>query len=169
MADFSNHRRFSLRCLSKGLIPVSVRLKSSIKTPKGRQIIKKAEIALLNERIRTINNSIAMFTIERDTCMNHLKDNLDKETMERCERFIKEKREVRHFKTFERQVSKFERLCHRKTGGCTNNQHVLRPVTVHVSDQEQQEFTSANIHNNRTINEEQNVSRPGLDHPNQNI
>ena len=27
MADFSNHRRFSLRCLSEGLIPVSVRLK----------------------------------------------------------------------------------------------------------------------------------------------
>ena len=101
MADFSNHRRFSLRCLSKGLIPVSVRLESNVKTPKGRQIIKKAEIALLNERIRSINNSITMFTIQRDTCINQLKDNLDKETMERCERFIKEKREVRHFKTFE--------------------------------------------------------------------
>ena len=101
MADFSNHRRFSLRCLSKGLIPVSVRLKSNVKTPKGRQIIKKAEIALLNERIRSINNSIAMFTIQRDTCINQLKDNLNKENMERCERFIKEKREVRHFKTFE--------------------------------------------------------------------
>ena len=49
MANFSNHRRFSLRCLSKGLIPVSVTLKSNIKTPKGRQIIQKAEIALLNE------------------------------------------------------------------------------------------------------------------------
>ena len=101
MVDFSNHRRFSLRCLSKGLIPVSVRLKSSIKTPKGRQIIKKAEIALLNERVRSINNSLVMFTIQRDTCINQLKDNLDKETMERCERFIKEKREIRHLKTFE--------------------------------------------------------------------
>ena len=101
MADFANHRRFSLRCLSKGLIPVSVRLKSNIKTPKGRQIIKKAELALLNERIRNINNSITMFTIVRDTCINHLKDILDKETMKKCERFIKEKREVRHLKTFE--------------------------------------------------------------------
>ena len=92
--EVSNHRRFSLRCLSKDLIPVSVRLKSNVKTLTGRQIIKKAERALLNERIRSINNSIAMFTIQRDTCMNQLKDNLDKETMEKCERFIKEKLDI---------------------------------------------------------------------------
>ena len=161
MADFSNHRRFSLRCLSKGLIPVSVRLKSNIKTPKGRQIIKKAEIALLNERVRSINNSLAMFTIQRDTCINQLKDNLDKETMEKCERFIKEKREIRHLKTIEWQVSKFERLCHRKTGGHINNQHVLRPDTVHV--QEQLDITTSN---NETSIERHNVDRPALDNHN---
>ena len=49
MADFSNHRRFTLRCLSKNLIPVSVRLKSNFKTPKNKQIIREAERALLNE------------------------------------------------------------------------------------------------------------------------
>ena len=101
MVDFSNHRRFSLRCLSKDLIPVSVRLESNVKTPKGRELIKKAERVLLNERIRSINKSITMFTIQRDTCMNQPKDNLDKETMEKCERFIKEKREIRHLRTFE--------------------------------------------------------------------
>ena len=42
MADFKNHRRFSLRCLSKGIIPVSVK-------PKGNYIVKKAERTLLNE------------------------------------------------------------------------------------------------------------------------
>ena len=135
MADFSNHRRFSLRCLSKGLIPVSVRLKSNIKTHKGRQIIKKAELALLNKRVRSINNSITMFTMRRDTCMKQLKDNIDNETMDRCLRFIKEKREKRHLITFERQVKKFNRLYHRITGGHINNQHVLRPDTVHEQDQ----------------------------------
>ena len=49
MADFENHCRFTLRCLSKDVIPVSVRLKSTIKTPKGRYIVRKAERALLNE------------------------------------------------------------------------------------------------------------------------
>ena len=107
MEEFSNHRRFSLRCLSKDLIPVSVRLKSNIKTPKGRQIIKKAERALLNDGIRSINNSIAMFTIQRDTCMNQHKDNLDKETMEECERFIKSKRETRHLKTLDARFLNF--------------------------------------------------------------
>ena len=61
MADFENHRRFTLRCLSKDVIPVSVRLKTTIKTTKGRYIIKKAERALLNERVRNINNSLTMF------------------------------------------------------------------------------------------------------------
>ena len=120
---------------AEDLIPVSVRLKSNVKTPKGRHIIKKAERALLNERIRSINNSIAMFTIQRDTCMKQLKDNLDKGTMEKCERFIKEKREIRHLRTFDWQVSKFERLCHKKTGGCISNQHGERSVgTIHVQE-----------------------------------
>ena len=48
MADFKNHRRFLLRCISKGIIPVSVKLKSNVKTPKGNYIVKKAERALLN-------------------------------------------------------------------------------------------------------------------------
>ena len=57
MVDFENHRRFSLRCLSKDIIPVSVRLKSNIKTPKGKHIVREVERALLNERVRSINNS----------------------------------------------------------------------------------------------------------------
>ena len=52
MVDFENHRRFSLRCLSKDIIPVSVGLKGNIKTPKGRHIVRKVERALLNERVR---------------------------------------------------------------------------------------------------------------------
>ena len=41
MADFSNHRRISLRCLSEYLIPVSVRLKSNVKHPKEDRLSKK--------------------------------------------------------------------------------------------------------------------------------
>ena len=169
MADFSNHRRFSLRCLSKDLIPVSVRLKSNVKTPKGRQIIKKSERALLNERIKSINNSIAMFTIQRDTCMNQLKDNLDKETMEKCERFIKEKREIRHLRTFDWQVSKFERLCHKKTGGCISNQHGVRSVrTIHVQDRSKINQTT-NDNNIETLVEEENDERTKQGNINRNI
>ena len=61
MADFKNHRRFLLRCLSADIIPVNIRLRSNNKSPKGYNIIKRAEKALLNERMRTVNNTITMF------------------------------------------------------------------------------------------------------------
>ena len=70
MVDFKNHRRFSLRCLSADIIPVSIRLRSNIKSPKGFNIIKRAEKALLNERIRMVNNTITMLENEIDTRMN---------------------------------------------------------------------------------------------------
>ena len=40
MADFKNHRRFSLRCLSQGLVPVRIKLKTTVKTPKGTYIVR---------------------------------------------------------------------------------------------------------------------------------
>ena len=39
MVAFQNHRIFSLRCLKEDIIPVRVKLKSNIKTPKARLII----------------------------------------------------------------------------------------------------------------------------------
>ena len=73
MADFQNHRCFTLRCLSEKVTPVSLKLRSQIRTPKGLQIIRKAERSLLNERVKNINNTINMLNIQRDTCMNNLK------------------------------------------------------------------------------------------------
>ena len=72
MVDFQNHRRLSLRCLSEGVILVSIRLKCNIKTPKGYYAIKKAERALLNERIRSINNTLNMLSYQRHTCIDSL-------------------------------------------------------------------------------------------------
>ena len=103
MADFQNHRRFSLRCLGEDVIPVSIRLKSNIRTPKGYYIIKRAERALLNERFRSINNTINMLHHQRDTCKNDLERRLEEETMEECVNFINTRRKARHFKTMERQ------------------------------------------------------------------
>ena len=88
MAAFQNHRIFTLRCLKEDLIPVSAKLKSNFKTPRAKNIIKKAERALLNERVRNINNTITMATIERDTCMNALSEVFSKEVMEECGKLI---------------------------------------------------------------------------------
>ena len=72
MVDLKNHRRFSLRCLDSNTFPVSLRLKSNIKTPKALNIIRKTEKALLNERIRTINNTQEMLEHQSHTCKTEL-------------------------------------------------------------------------------------------------
>ena len=107
MVDFKIHRKFSLRCLSTDIIPVSIRLRSNIKSPKGFNIIKRAEKALLNEKIRMVNNTITMLENEIHTCMNQLTNILNKESMEDCIVFIKTRKEARHIKTQLRQVNKF--------------------------------------------------------------
>ena len=74
IADFKNHRRFTLRCLSQRITPNSLKLRSNIKTTRGKRILEKAERQLANERIRNINNTIETCSWERDTFIDELKD-----------------------------------------------------------------------------------------------
>ena len=108
MADFKNHRRFVLRCLSKGIIPVSIELKSTVKTPKGIYIVRKAETMPMNERIRSINNKITMLNCQIHTCITNLGSMVNMEIMGDCHEFINYRRERKHCKTLERQKDKFD-------------------------------------------------------------
>ena len=122
MTDFANHQRFTLRCLSKGLVPVCICLQKNIRTPKGLQIIKRAERALMNERIRSINNTLNMVRSLRGTCINQLREVLNNEWMDKCREFIEVRREHQHLKTLNSQKLKFERLLERervREGDCT--------------------------------------------------
>ena len=123
MANFKNHRRFSLRCLDQDVIPVSIRMKTNVKTPRGLYIVKRAERALLSERIRSVNNIINMMKMQIDTCMDQLKTCLDDRAMEECKLFINNMKELRH-NTLVRQLHKFDRLCHKNKiqGGHSNYQ-----------------------------------------------
>ena len=123
MADFQNHRGFMLRCLSKGITPVNIKLKTTVKTPKGIYIVRKAEIMLMNEKIRSINNTITMFKWQIDTCINRLGNMIGVEVMEECHRFISYRRERRHIKTLDRQIKKFNQLLQKNTGDHSNYQH----------------------------------------------
>ena len=114
MADFANHRRFTLRCLTEDLVPVSICLKQNIKTPKELQIIRKAERALLNERVRSINNTLNMLKFLRDTCIEELGRVFSEDWIARCKDFIEVGREKHHPKTLRRQKDKFKRLLYKK-------------------------------------------------------
>ena len=77
----------------------------------------------MNERIRSINNTITMFKWQIDTCINSLGSSIGMEAMEECHRFINLRRERTHIKTLNRQIKKFNQLWQRNTGGCPNYQH----------------------------------------------
>ena len=96
MANFKNHRRFSLRCLKQDVIPVSIRMKTNVKTQRGLYIVKRAQKTLLSERIRSVNNMINMLKMPINACMEQLKTCLEERVMEECKLFINSKRESRH-------------------------------------------------------------------------
>ena len=87
--------------LEQGHHTSQCKTQSNIKTPKSNYIFRKAERALLNEKVRLINNSITMFMYQRDTCIDQLKRIFGKKSIKECKTFIKDKRESRYFKTLE--------------------------------------------------------------------
>ena len=115
MANYRNHQRFTIKCLKKEVIPDSIRLKTNIKTSKGLQIIRRAEKQLLNECIRSINNTLELLMMKRDTCIQELKDTIldkedDQKTFEGFGTLIKRVIECQHNKVMQRQKQKFEAL-----------------------------------------------------------
>ena len=124
MSDFRNRPRFTIKCLKNDIVPVSVRLKTNIRTAKGLEIIRRAEKQLLNECIRSINNHLEIFMIKRDTCINKLKNIVrDQNLIQQCENLMKNVIESRHLGVLERQKSKYEVLHQQKLGGHSNQGH----------------------------------------------
>ena len=104
-SDYRNHQRFTLRCLSKDLIPVSIRLRSTINTRRVKQIIHKAERQLLQDRVKGINGILQDNTIKLDRCMSRLSSLVTTTTtIEKCTEFIKKVRESRFIKVRNRQI-----------------------------------------------------------------
>ena len=122
IANFKNHRQFTLRCLSQKITPNSLKLRSNIKTNRGKSILERAERQLTNGRVRNINNTIQTCSWQRDTCMEDLKNQISNSYYyKECVEFIEKVRERRHQSVLGRQLSKFEWLWQGIRGGCSNN------------------------------------------------
>ena len=106
MANYKNHRRFSIKCLKRDIIPVSIKLRTRLSTKKASQIIRKAERQLLNECIRNINNTIEINMFKRDAYFQQLEKELDQGTLQECQNFIGKVRECRHKRVQDRQIRK---------------------------------------------------------------
>ena len=98
MVDFHNHKRFSLKCQKYDVIPVSIRLKTNVRTVKGQEIIRKTERKLLNESTRSINNSLELYMYDWEAIVQQLEDKLDHNIiiLEEYNDFIKSVIEARH-------------------------------------------------------------------------
>ena len=118
-SDYKNHRIFSLRCIHEGLIPVSIKLKSTLDTPKARQIIRKAEKDLLQARVKAINNILDQVDREIQDCRTKLASIILQERLEQCQGFINKVSELRFNKVKQRQINKLNHLVSKKEGNIT--------------------------------------------------
>ena len=109
MADYRNHRRFTIKCIKASITPISCKLKNplSYKSSRSYQIIHKAKKQLLYKRIRNINSILATLDKQREDQYQKFKDSLSQnqnnqqfeQYLERSRTFINKIKEHRHDKS----------------------------------------------------------------------
>ena len=118
-SNYKTHRIFTLRCLHKELIPVSIKLKSTLKTEKAKKIIRKAEKDLLQARIKAINSILDNVTKQTELCRSQLASIISAQRLRECQGFIDKVGEIRFTKVKQRQLNKFNNLLNKKEGNIT--------------------------------------------------
>ena len=120
-SDYKNHRIFTLRCLHKDLIPVSIKLKSTLKSTKANKILRKAEKDLLQTRVKSINNILDNTSKQIEECRSQLASIISAQRLRECQDFIDKVGEIRLNKVKQRQLNKFNLLTNRKEGNITRS------------------------------------------------
>ena len=129
--DYKNHRIFTLRCLHRELVPVSLKLKSTLNTTRAKKIIRKVEKDLIQARIKSINNILTNVAIQLEQCRSQLASIISTERLRECQGFIDKVGETRFNKVKNRQIKKFQNLVNKKEGNITwssNNNNNLPQV-----------------------------------------
>ena len=117
--DYKNHRIFTLRCLHRDLVPVSLKLKSTVNTTRAKKIINKAEKELTQARIKSINNILTNVSIQLEQCRSQLASIISTERLRECQGFIDKVGKSRFNKVKDRQIKKFQNLVNKKQGNIT--------------------------------------------------
>ena len=118
-SDHKNHRIFTHRCLHKDLVPVSIKLKSTLKTVKARQTIRKAEKDLLQAGVKAINNTLDNVAKQTQECRTQLASIISAERLRECQGLIDKVSEMRFTKVRQRQLNMFNILINKKEGNIT--------------------------------------------------
>ena len=163
-SDYKNHRIFTLRCLHKDLVPVSIRLKSTLTTSKARQIIRKAEKDLLQARVKVINNILDQVAKQTEDCRTQLASIISVERLRECQDFINKVSETRFIKVRQRQLNKFNILINKKQGNITRANATIRSNNL-GSQSGRQASTSPPVEGNNTpqTNSQEGAPLPSME------
>ena len=118
-SDYKNHRIFTLRCLHKDLVPVSIKLKSALKTERAKKIVRKAEKDLIQARIKAINSILDNISKQTELCRSSLASIISTQRLRECQGFIDKIGEIRFNKVKQRQLNKFQNSVNKKEGNIT--------------------------------------------------
>ena len=118
-SDYKNHRIFTLRCLHKDLVPVSIKLKSTLKTERAKKIVRKAEKDLIQARIKAINSILDNVGKQTELCRSKLASIISTQRLRECQGFVDKVSEIRFNKVKQRQLNKFQNLVNKKGGNIT--------------------------------------------------
>ena len=84
-SDCRIHQIFTLSCISKGRTPVSIKLKTTVRTQKARKIIRKAERDILQARVRSINSLLDNNVKQTYRCRSQLVSIISTTSMLECQ------------------------------------------------------------------------------------
>ena len=117
--NYKNHRIFTLRCLHNDLVPVSIKLKSTLRSERARKRLRSAEKQLLQTRLKSISSLLDNNAKQIELTMSQIAFNLPTPSYTECQEFIEKVKELRFKKVKERQVRKFNNLLNKKEGNIT--------------------------------------------------
>ena len=120
-SEYKNHRIFTLRCIHNDLVPSSIKLKSTLKSTRANQILRKAEKDLLQARVKSINFILDQTSKQLEECRSKLATIVSTQKLRECQDFIDKVSETRFNKVKLRQLNKLNLLTIRKEGNITRS------------------------------------------------
>ena len=114
ISNWTNHRAFNLRCRRCNVTPTSLRLVSNVTGAAAEKTLKKAEMNLLEIRIRHCNFTIKKLKIEEENTLAQLDAKLPRDTRSECENFLSNQKQTTLAQVRDRQKKKFASLLAKK-------------------------------------------------------
>ena len=144
-SEYKNHRIFTLRCIHNDLIPVSIKLKSTIKSARANKILRKAEKELLQTRVKSINYILDNTSKQLGECRSQLASIISAQRLRQCQDFVDKVGESRFNKVKQRQLNKYNLLTIRKEGNITRSNNTnTNNLIIQAGSQVNQTTSQAN-------------------------